>query len=460
MSQDDCSPGGRALEPAVDVDIENIMQDVRRRILERELPGQLRMPDTATALPPEFYEHLFQAGLAQSRVDVELLVTRSSVPLLGSLIDRLRVKLHQLVVFYINRSVENQAKVNSHVLQALSVLGEPHSRRPSKETPVIATADQAGQRAERATIEDVAACFRLLLGREPDEAAWNYWSTLVNSHYVTRGFLVDSFLNGDEFRKLQSERNDPLLVDLPGFQIYVRKNDNFIGAVIAREKGYEAHVTRLLSSMLSKGDTFVDIGANIGYFSLLAASRVGLDGRVIAFEPGPANCELMRRSIAENGYQNVITLWPAAVSDKDEEVLYTTPGINSNGRIVNPAEAAGTPNAMPVLAVALDGALAELDRVDVIKMDIEGAEARAWRGMQEVIRRHRPQLLFEFSPVLLRRTSGLDPAEFLAGVQSVYDLFVIPLTGDVGSRETVETIMERHAASGLTHLDIFARPKQ
>lgn len=448
--------------PDETVDIENVMQEVRRQILERQLPGQLQLPEAADSLPPEYYEHLFRAGLAQSRMEVEMLVTPSAAPLIGPLIDRLRVKIHELVVFYINRFADNQAKVNNHMLQALSVLGRAESggAAPGRLAagPTGAPPSPAG---DWATPEDVYACYRLLLGRPPDTDGWEYWSNMVTTQTVSRAFLVDSFLGTEEFRNLQAERFRPVLVELPDFKIFVRLNDAFIGAGIARDKSYEAHVSRVLGELLAPGMTFVDVGANVGYFSLLAAARVGPDGRVIAFEPNPANCDLLRQSAAANGFERVIDLRAVAVAEEAGTLLFSTSGVDSNGQIVSPTGSAAGSDLPSVEAVTLDDALAECDRVDVIKIDVEGAEGRVWRGMQSIVRRHRPALLFEFSPDLLRQTSDVEPAAFLESVQSAYDLYVVAPEGETAAEpDSVAAIVERHAAAGQAHLDILARPRR
>ena len=143
---------------------------------------------------------------------------------------------------------------------------------------------------ERATLEDLRACYRLFLLREPDETGWRAWKDLIESHQISVQMLVDGFMNGPEFRQLQEAAATPVLVPLDGFQLYVRRNDYFIGAAIARDRSYEPHVTAAVRRMLRPGDTFLDIGANIGYFTLMGSSLVGSTGRVIALEPNPSNC--------------------------------------------------------------------------------------------------------------------------------------------------------------------------
>jgi hypothetical protein len=110
--------------PANSIDIEAVMQDIRRQVLDRKLPSQVNVPLTGKRLPPEFYEHLYDASLVQSQLGVKMYVTKSNIPLLGGLIDRVRAMFHQLVIFYINQIAEQQAEINGHMLQALSALSQ------------------------------------------------------------------------------------------------------------------------------------------------------------------------------------------------------------------------------------------------------------------------------------------------------------------------------------------------
>ena len=109
-----------------------------------------------------------------------------------------------------------------------------------------------------------------------------------------------------------------------------------------------------------------------------------------------------------------------------------------------------------VEAVRLDDALADVSRIDVIKMDIEGAEPRAWQGMQQLIAAHRPILVLEFSPDLLRITSGADPAAFMDDIQKIYQVHVLARSGQKSAHpQTTADIM---AAAGSSHVDVVAYP--
>ena len=106
------------------VDVEAVMNDIRRQVFERKLPSQVNVPLTGKRLPAEFYEHLYEASLIQSQLGVRLYVTKSRVPVLGGLIERMRGMFHRLVIFYINQVAEQQAELNGHLLQALASLSQ------------------------------------------------------------------------------------------------------------------------------------------------------------------------------------------------------------------------------------------------------------------------------------------------------------------------------------------------
>ncbi len=315
-----------------------------------------------------------------------------------------------------------------------------------------------------ATERDIYYCYRLFLNRESDPEGFAFWKNMIQNHRITLEFLTDSFLYSNELQKIQAQRDELVLVTLPEFKMYVRLNDYFIGAHIAREKSYEPHVTRELRRLLRAGMTFLDIGANIGYFALLAAECVGEDGTVLAFEPVERNRDALLSSIEVNKRRN-ITLYPFAVGERQHRVALDIGGKSSNSRVLTTIPADG--QAPVVEVVALDEFLPALPRLDVVKMDIEGAESQAVRGMRRLIEQHRPVILTEFSPDLIRITSGIEPDVFLDELCNMgYELFemtdVQPIDGDsrVGHRQLdTGRLTEIYGRlSHLDHVDILALP--
>jgi FkbM family methyltransferase len=247
----------------------------------------------------------------------------------------------------------------------------------------------------------------------------------------------------------------PVLLNLKQFKIYVRLDDWAIGARIAVKRSYEAHVTTVMWPCLKPGMTVLDIGANIGYYTLLMASRVGPAGKVIAFEPSRRNCDLLEMSLAINQFRNV-AVHACAVADIDGFVGFDMD--DSNGGITqgNPAE-----SMYQVPAALLDTLLRIEPRIDLIKIDIEGAEGRALRGMESLLRLHRPIIFTEFSPAALQAISGVAPRQYLDMLWALeYGLFVI---GRNQSRapepQTYEEIMQQFTHTASDHLDLVAYPK-
>jgi len=139
--------------------------------------------------------------------------------------------------------------------------------------------------------------------------------------------------------------------------------------------------TRVFSESIGRGMTVLDLGAHIGYYTLIAAKLVGPEGKVFAFEPEPQNFSLLERNVALNGYKNV-TLVQKAVSDKTgiAEFYLDT---ESWGHSLSPI--GRSKESISVSVICIDEFIPEGTAVDVIKINIEGAEGRAVRGMERLL---------------------------------------------------------------------------
>lgn len=315
----------------------------------------------------------------------------------------------------------------------------------------------------KATEQDVIDCYRLLLDREPDGDGLNSWRTFINSAQIPVSAIVDALTNSAEFRAAQARRQEPTLVSCSEFEIFVQPSDLLIGRAIFLTKQYEPHVTETVRSLLRPGDTFVDIGANLGYFTLLAARCVGDQGSVIAFEPSPENCRLLHRSLSQNGFKNV-QIFEKAIAEAAQCVSFSSGLPHSNARLLRSEELHGLEEwYAQVDAVSLDDALQDIvTRIDLIKIDIEGAEPRAWQGMQKMVQRYRPIILTEYSPELIRETSSCEPRIYLEQLWHGHNIAIIEQSGNMREVSTLDEIVEAHAgaaASGGTHLDLVARPR-
>lgn len=166
---------------------------------------------------------------------------------------------------------------------------------------------------------------------------------------------------------------------------------------------------RHLDLFIKPGDIFIDVGANIGLFTLKAAR---IASRVIAVEPGAEAGGQLKANVALNGYTNV-TIVPKALSDSaGSAVLHHVP-LGDDPQAFSLLSGKDAEEGEQVETTTLDLLVRDLDlpRVDVIKMDVEGAEELVVKGAEEVLSRDHPTVLFEANcPTLLERGGRNDGA--------------------------------------------------
>ncbi|HXV31053.1 MAG TPA: FkbM family methyltransferase [Sinorhizobium sp.] len=159
---------------------------------------------------------------------------------------------------------------------------------------------------------------------------------------------------------------------------------------------YERPIQQAIASHLIPGDTFFDIGANIGFFSLIAARCVGKEGHVYAFEPVPRNANAIVRSAELNGF-DTIRVFPEAIgatTGRAELLLARHLGGAALASAETPPDMTGH---LEVDVTTLDDAIVQhgLRPPTVIKIDVEGAEMDAFRGMTKTLHTHRPKIIYE-----------------------------------------------------------------
>ncbi len=170
-----------------------------------------------------------------------------------------------------------------------------------------------------------------------------------------------------------------------GSRIYVDTEDTVVSPHILLEGMWESWVTSWVRQTLRPGHTFLDVGAHCGWYTLLACHAVGPTGRVHAVEPNRKLAKLLRQSLSINGYLDRAEVCEVAAWSEDIELTFDMPATGSGNGHVRPA-GGGRYN---VKAVRLDGHVAFPEtRVDLVKLDVEGAEAEAIRGLSGIIERN------------------------------------------------------------------------
>lgn len=210
----------------------------------------------------------------------------------------------------------------------------------------------------------------------------------------------------------------PDVVEFDQHSVHLDLNDN---CKLSYDHVHDFELS-FLSGQLGAGDVVLDIGANIGLYTLTLARRVGPTGRVFAFEPEPSNCALLRKNIEQNGYHNV-TIFEKAVSDRSGKCnLYLS---KTHGGLHRTYQSRACSGSVVIESVRLDD-IADLrdQEVNLIKIDVEGAEPRVLAGMGALLGRSRNLKLFmEFVPKFLLE-QGLCPDEVLSWLRAEgFELF-------------------------------------
>ena len=203
-------------------------------------------------------------------------------------------------------------------------------------------------------------------------------------------------------------------VEAYGFRFAIDSSDRQVSLSLLLHGSYEPEESTLFEQTVLPGMVVVDAGANIGVYTLLAARAAGPAGRVIAFEPDPHTFEILSENVSRNGLSNVVLVNGALAGEPGTMLLYQVPGHPALASLSS-ANARNSFERVEVQVTTLDSALADLgiERVDVMKLDTQGAEIDILRGARETIGRARPTMFVEYWPTGLSGM-GRDPDELLA----------------------------------------------
>jgi FkbM family methyltransferase len=263
---------------------------------------------------------------------------------------------------------------------------------------IVRSGRNGGASAEIHAIDCVhltAAGERPILARRRDLQPVPDW----DRYYGMRGDTLDERLRGARYAALDRETQMPWLENL---ELLIRPNDQLSRAVYVSGT-YEPASLLAMKRLLPPGGVFLDLGANVGIYSMLASRWVGPAGRVFSFEPSEREFICLRRHIELNGLSNVMPL-RSAVADRDgtfelRVAGFPYAGLNTitNRFAYDGIEASHTEQ---VEGLTLDrfAERSRLERIDLVKMDVEGGEAAALAGATRVLHEWRPSWIIEVSP--------------------------------------------------------------
>ncbi|MBP9111877.1 MAG: FkbM family methyltransferase [Polyangiaceae bacterium] len=236
---------------------------------------------------------------------------------------------------------------------------------------------------------------------------------------------------------------------LPFANVFVRSEDEGVARPILLNGEFEPKELACIAQHLRAGDTFVDIGANIGIFSVFAGKHVGPSGTVISIEPEPANHELLLRNLLHNGLTTANVKHLALGDTKTKLTLYRDARNAGNPSLVR-GNVVHYQDAHEVDVEPLDDVLSNVKNVHVIKMDVQGFEMNVLRGAKGVLEKHKPAILLELWPEGLER-AGSSAREVLETLEKVGYTF-----REVESGEPHSIAEEVRRASDLGFVNVLA----
>ncbi|MBV9827752.1 MAG: FkbM family methyltransferase [Alphaproteobacteria bacterium] len=313
--------------------------------------------------------------------------------------------------------------------------------------------------------EHIELLYELILGRKSDPGGKSAYLEYAMGHPELRLIdLASVFFESTEFRskhtKLAAYAFEDRLIELSinGIDTLIPDNDWVYAENVRGDKSYEPWVAQIIRNILKNGSTFLDIGANVGVHTMVASELVGTTGRVYAVDASIENCRVIQSSARRYERKNIVIV-PLALSDavRLENISIDSTGSNKVVRR-DKDPALEDYNFETILCGTLDGSLPPFERLDLIKVDVEGREGSVLRGARRSLSIFNPPIIAEYHPAA-PETYFVDDL-----VAQGYEISIL------GRDENVKFVGSDHALLdttfesmkgdlGATHLDLlFQKP--
>ncbi len=290
----------------------------------------------------------------------------------------------------------------------------------------------------------IYSAYNILLGRDPEPDGISFWEAKLQS-----GMPIDVFLNNitksDEFQQNPpkwidlglwqkcQDLNAEICLNLPIGRFCGPATDTSVFEMILQGNGtYEPRVADEIKKHLQPSNVFIDIGANLGYLTLLASPLVGPSGKVIAFEPATKTYNYCKKNIELNKLPNVKLYKNGIWSEKKTLTISNSAQLGGN----HITDRGDSIECIPLDALNLTP--------DLIKMDIEGAEPYALQGMMKTLERCHPVIIMEVNRHCLRTFFQKDAEDLWQPLTDLgYEISVIPDGKRIESIEQLNVLCPR-----------------
>jgi FkbM family methyltransferase len=249
-------------------------------------------------------------------------------------------------------------------------------------------------------------------------------------------------------QRQQKYANNPVIEKrVANYFIHINPEDSdVISPSIGVDAWYEPEETELLKKIVKKGAVVVDVGANVGWYTLLSAHIVGKNGRVIAFEPEPSSFSLLTQSIRRNNFTNIQAFDKCVSNTEGPRKLYLTVGNLGGHSIVRKIGQ----HSIDVTAVTLDKFLPSLDitHIDLLKIDAEGAESEVIEGAHQYLSNSKVKNIF----LEWNADSWTNREKLLQTILSKYTIYQIIRSPFLIKKQSTDFL--RHTARADLYLEL------
>lgn len=291
-------------------------------------------------------------------------------------------------------------------------------------------------------LADAFYVYRLLLWRNPDIHA-ELPHILANAQTFRQ--MVSNVVNSPEFYQTGGllPPNRLMMTEWEGLRFWFNTSDREMGVRMALGL-YEPGTVKLVQQMVKPGMKCVDVGAQSGFYTCVMGQQVGKKGKIYAFEPLASSFEMLERNVRENQLQGIVRAFPLAASNTNESIQAS---LVSNMYVAGQVQGA---EPVTIKSARLDDVIT--DRIDLIKIDVEGHEPAAIQGMETLIRRDHPIIFSEVNEYWLRNGSHSSAREYIAQLVSLgYQVYSVE---NLDEPLKVDTL----TLDSLGSLDVIAMP--
>lgn len=249
-----------------------------------------------------------------------------------------------------------------------------------------------------------------------------------------------------------------IMVEVHGNKYYLKASDRGMTPMLLSKNNYEAAEIRLVKQSIKTDMTVVDIGANIGYFTLLFSQLSGKNGRVLAFEPEPENLGFLEKNIQVNNCKNIEVVAVALAESKGYIDFFVPEHTRSTASMVasNLIYEKGV-NKISVPTESLDEYLSSIgvSKVDFIKIDVQGAENIVFKGGQKTLAQEHLSIMMEYWPYGMNK-AGTNVSEYLKMFEQYnFTFFELKENGNLLEPITVDELLNNRTFGKRDYVNLF-----